>query len=94
MTPIEIIREIGSRGAEWAQAPLLKANLAASHWGLFENFPDVPQRIVRLYQDPLTNQEGGLTETRNYSSYARGMNQNHPSQISRYSRRPQGGPHC
>ena len=75
VTPIEIIREIGSRGAEWAQAPLLKANLAASHWGLFEDFPDVPQRIVRLYQDPLTNQEGGLTETRNYSSYARGMNE-------------------
>ena len=75
VTPIEIIREIGSRGAEWAKAPLVKANLAASHRGLFEDFPEVPQRIVRLYQDPLTNQEGGLTETRNYSSYARGMNE-------------------
>ena len=75
VTPIEIIREIGSSGAEWAKAPLVKANLAASHWGLFEDFAEVPQRIVRLYQDPLTNQEGGLTETRNYSSYARGMNE-------------------
>lgn len=75
VTPIEIIREIGSRGAEWAKEPLLKANLAPSHWSLFEDLPEVPQRIVRLYQDPLTNQEGGLTETRNYSSYARGMNE-------------------
>ena len=40
VTPIEINREIGSRGAEWAKAPLLKANLAASHWGLFEDLPD------------------------------------------------------
>jgi SAM-dependent methyltransferase len=75
VTPIEIIREIGSSGAEWDKAPLVKANLAASHRGLFEDFPEVSQRIVRLYQDPLTNQEGGLTETRNYSSYARGMNE-------------------
>jgi SAM-dependent methyltransferase len=75
VTPIEIIREIGSSGAEWANAPRVKANLAASHWGLFEDFAEVPQRIIRLYQDPLTNQEGGLTETRNYSSYARGMNE-------------------
>lgn len=75
VTPIEIIREIGSSGAEWAKAPLVKANLAASHWSLFEDLPEVPQRIVRLYQDPLTKQEGGLTETRNYSSYVRGMNE-------------------
>jgi len=75
VTPIEIIREIGSAGAEWANAPRVKANLAASHWGMFEDFAEIPQRIVRLYQDPLTNQEGGLTETRNYSSYARGMNE-------------------
>src|SRR6202012_4929641 len=27
------------------------------------------------YQDPLTNQEGSLTATRNYSTYARGMNE-------------------
>jgi len=49
--------------------------LAYSHFGLFDDFREVPQRIARLYQDPLTNQEGSLTETRNYSSYARGMNE-------------------
>ncbi|MGD1085321.1 MAG: methyltransferase domain-containing protein [Verrucomicrobiota bacterium] len=74
-TPIEIIREIGARGAEWRSGPLAAAALAQSHVGLFDDFPEVPLRIARLYQDPLTNQEGSLTETRNYSSYARGMNE-------------------
>ena len=74
-TPIEIIREIGARGAEWHSGPLVAANWALSHSGLFDDFREVPQRIARLYQDPLTNQEGSLTATRNYSSYARGMNE-------------------
>jgi SAM-dependent methyltransferase len=75
VTPIAIIREIGDRGAAWQDGPLVKAHLAASHQSLFEDLPEVPLRIARLYQDPLTNQEGSLTETRNYSTYARGMNE-------------------
>ena len=75
VTPIEIIREIGAAGSDWRNGTLVKANLAASHQSLFEDLPEVPQRIARLYQDPLTNQEGSLTETRNYSTYARGMNE-------------------
>jgi SAM-dependent methyltransferase len=74
-TPIEIIREIGACGNDWSSSPLISANLARSHFSLFEDFPEVPQRIARLYQDPLTNQDGSLTSTRNYSSYARGMNE-------------------
>jgi SAM-dependent methyltransferase len=74
-TPIEIIREIGARGGEWQSGPLVAANLAQSHFVLFDDFREVPQRIARLYQDPLTNQDGSLTESRNYSSYARGMNE-------------------
>lgn len=75
VTPIALVREIGDRGAAWQDGPLVKAHLAASHQSLFEDLPEVPQRIARLYQDPLTNQEGSLTETRNYSTYARGMNE-------------------
>ncbi|MDB6110230.1 MAG: Methyltransferase type 12 [Pedosphaera sp.] len=74
-TPIEIIREIGKLGRGWQSSPLIAAHLSRSHCGLFEDFPEVPQRMARLYQDPLTNQEGSLTATRNYSSYARGMNE-------------------
>lgn len=75
VTPIDIIREVGARGSDWAAGSLVAANLAASHRSLFEDLPEVPQRIGRLYQDPLTNQEGSLTESRNYSTYARGMNE-------------------
>ena len=74
-TPIEIIREIGGQKQSWRAGKLAGTQLAASHASLFEDFPEVPQRIARLYQDPLTNQEGSLTGTRNYSTYARGMNE-------------------
>ncbi len=74
-TPIEIIREIGGQKQNWREGKLAGTQLAVSHISLFEDFPEVPQRIARLYQDPLTNQEGSLTETRNYSTYARGMNE-------------------
>ena len=74
-TPIEIIREIGGQKQNWRGGKLAGTQLAASHISLFEDFPEVPERIARLYQDPLTNQEGSLTETRNYSTYARGMNE-------------------
>lgn len=74
-TPIEIVREIGGQKQNWREGKLAGTQLAASHITLFEDFPEVPQRIARLYQDPLTNQEGSLTATRNYSTYARGMNE-------------------
>ncbi len=74
-TPIEIIREIGGQKQNWRAGKLAGTQLAASHASLFEDFPEVPQRIARLYQDPLTNQEGSLTSARNYSTYARGMNE-------------------
>jgi SAM-dependent methyltransferase len=74
-TPIEIIREIGGQKQGWRADKLAISQLAASHASLFEDFPEVPRRIARLYQDPLTNQEGSLTAARNYSSYARGMNE-------------------
>ncbi|HMP82227.1 MAG TPA: methyltransferase domain-containing protein [Verrucomicrobiota bacterium] len=74
-TPIELIREIGASGSDWKNGPLVKANLAPSHIELFGDLPEVPQRIARLYQDPLTNQDGSLTASRNYSTYARGMNE-------------------
>ena len=74
-TPIGIIREIGEQKKDWQAGELTRTQLAASHASLFADFPEVPRRIRRLYQDPLTNQEGSLTPSRNYSTYARGMNE-------------------
>jgi hypothetical protein len=73
-SPIEIVRRMGEC-RDWRADRLIASNLARSHSSLFEDFPEVPQRIQRLYQDPLTNQEGSLTSSRNYNAYARGMNE-------------------
>ena len=74
-TPIDLVREMGTRGAAWRDGPRLIAQLAPSHFALFDDFSEIPRRIARLYQDPLTNPEGSLTDTRKYSTYARGMNE-------------------
>ncbi len=74
-TAIEIIREIGASSKDWNTGTLVQSQLAPSHLSLFNDFPEVPLRIRRLYQDPLTNQEGSLTESRNYSVYARRLNE-------------------
>lgn len=74
-TPIEIVGEIGAQKLNWRDGELAGKQLAESHASLFDDFPEVPRRIMRLYQDPLTNQDGSLTASRNYSTYARGMNE-------------------
>lgn len=73
--PIDLIRALVEAGDGWPEAAFLKENLAPSSFSLFQAFPEIPRRIIRLYRDPLTNQEGSLTESRNYNSYARGMNE-------------------
>lgn len=74
-TPIELVRAIAEGGEAWGDAPLVRQELATATRTLFEDFPEVPRRIARIYRDPLTNQEGSLTEQRNYNTYARGMNE-------------------
>jgi hypothetical protein len=73
--PLDLVRVIGVTGEAWADAPLVRAELAEATRSLFADFPEVPRRIARIYQDPLTNQDGSLTEKRNYATYARGMNE-------------------
>ncbi len=73
--PIDLIRALVEAGDGWPESAFLKENLAPSSFSLFQAFPEIPHRIIRLYRDPLTNQEGSLTEGRNYNSYARGMNE-------------------
>lgn len=72
--PIDLVRAIGATPGDWRDAPLVAAHLAPATRALFEDFPEIPRRIRRIYRDPLTNQEGSLTKKRNYDTYARGMN--------------------
>lgn len=69
-TPIDLIRRLAESGAAWPTDPLLQAHLAPATFELWQDFPDVPRRVVRLWRDPLLTDAGSLTAERNYDAYA------------------------
>jgi len=75
VVPIDLVRLIGGVGMEWAGKPEICDGLSSAARTWLRDFPEIPARIARIYQDPLTTQDGSLTETRNYSTYARGMSE-------------------
>ena len=72
-TPQQLLGEMMSAGAQWAAHPALRAQVSPTTIALWRDFPEVPRRVLRLWHDPLLTDDGGLTETRNYSTYAQGM---------------------
>ncbi len=73
--PIELVRALGAASGDWRELEFTQRELAPATASLFRDFPEVPQRIARIHRDPLTNQDGSLTEKRNYHTYAHGMNE-------------------
>lgn len=73
--PVELVRAIAESPGVWSENSFLRRELAPATQSLFSDFPEVPQRIARIYRDPLTNLDGSLTEKRNYATYAHGMNE-------------------
>jgi hypothetical protein len=74
-TPVEVLKRFAAAGTDWEKDDALCALLAPSTLELWRDFPDLPRRILRLFRDPLLTDHGGLTEMRNYSVYAAGMNE-------------------
>ena len=72
-TPIALIKRTAELGGAWSSDDFLKQNLHPATRSLWLDFPQVPQRIARLYRDPLLNDQGGLTGTRNYAVYTWSM---------------------
>ncbi len=66
-TPRDVVQQIGDG------VPLDGIPLSRSTRAVFTNFPDAVRRIVRLFHDPILTEQGDLTETRNYTTYARDM---------------------
>ncbi|MDQ2687526.1 MAG: methyltransferase domain-containing protein [Armatimonadota bacterium] len=66
--PNAIVQQLGD-----GQLPLADIPLSRSARTVFTNFPDTVERIVRLFHDPILTEQGDLTETRNYGTYARDM---------------------
>ena len=75
-TPMAIIQRFVSIGEQWTFDQSLRAHMAPSSYDLWHDFPDVPRRILRIWREPLLNDSGGLTETRDYHVYAIGMANN------------------
>ena len=72
-TPTALLQRIVAAGEAWWCKPDIREDLDPSTFDLWRDFPDVPRRVLRLWRDPLLNDEGSLTETRDYGSYASGM---------------------
>jgi SAM-dependent methyltransferase len=71
--PLDLVKRLAEVGPEWATDDAMRRQLAPSTFSLLKDFPEVPQRIIRLFRDPLLNEQGSLTDTRDYSTYARAM---------------------
>jgi hypothetical protein len=71
--PIDLVRLLAERGEAWETDRTLRLELSPTWHALLTDFPEVPRRIARLYRDPLLTESGGLTETRDYATYARAM---------------------
>lgn len=71
--PIDLVKRIAATGPGWEADRQLRLELSPAWHALLTDFPEVPRRIARLYRDPLLTESGGLTETRDYTTYARAM---------------------
>jgi len=72
-TPMQLVAHVADLGSAWAHDESLKRDLHPATYSLWNDFPEVPERIARLYHDPLLTQEGDLTATRNYATYGTAM---------------------
>lgn len=68
--PAQIMQKVVAAGEKWPQDREIRQKLAPATYDLWRDFPDVPRRVLRLWRDPLLTDEGSLTETRDYFSYA------------------------
>ncbi len=73
MVPTAVLQYFATVGEGWATDGRLRDTLATSTLDLWQDFPDIPRRILRLWHDPLLNEEGSLTDERDYAAYAFGM---------------------
>lgn len=72
-TPNDLIKKLVDAGNSWPTHLELREKLAAAAFDLWQDFPDVPRRVIRLWRDPLLTDSGDLTDSRDYDSYAYGM---------------------
>lgn len=71
LPPNEILSALAqSKKYEQDKAFLLLSKATQALW---EDMPEIPEHIFRLWNDPLLTESGSLTKERNYASYSVGM---------------------
>ncbi len=71
--PTAIIRELVT--APWNEHNPAYALVSAATRSLWNDMPEIPAHIIRLWNDPILTDSGSLTDTRNYGVYTVGMGQ-------------------
>ena len=72
-TPLKVLQSFAESSVSWQDDRSLQQALSSATLSLWHDFPEIPTRIRRLYQDPILTDDGSLTKTRNYSVYAQQM---------------------
>lgn len=75
LIPYEIINLLVESGKNWKTCPKWKELASQASQEVYLEY-NLGESIVELFKDSLTNEDADLTETRDYNSYARGMDQN------------------
>ncbi|MBI2574940.1 methyltransferase domain-containing protein [Candidatus Woesearchaeota archaeon] len=73
MRPIDVVRKIAGAGEAWSTSPDVLGDLSFSTLSFFRAHPEVPRKMILLFNDPMLTEEGSLTDTRDYGSYVVGM---------------------
>lgn len=72
-TPIQVLRQVVAAGEGWEQNPDIRTSLSAATFGLWKQSPEIVEKMLWLFRDPLLTERGSLTDTRDYETYAAGM---------------------
>lgn len=71
--PHDVMKLVVEAEQGWQDDTIIRQKLSPSTYELWRDFPYVIRRVRRLWQDPLLNDAGTLSATRNYSTYAYAM---------------------
>ncbi len=74
-TPMEALKIVVEPAEQRLASSKIREIVSDATLGVWQDFPHVISRVMRLFRDPVLTENGNLTETRNYSTYAQGMNQ-------------------
>jgi len=72
-TPILVMKKIAAAGEKWKEDGELRRLLSTATLSTWFDFPEISKRVLWLYRDPLLNEQGSLTKTRDYATYTQGM---------------------